>query len=122
MSRRLDQLLAGGSDADLAYAVFAAIFDYHGKTLTANALCPEEQVVYFVSGANGMIANGGFENFFGIDLADDPQFERTAAAFAAIGCIPAAAVFRRALALFPDGTPPADVRERLELYRGADEA
>ena len=76
-------------------------------------------VVYLVWGAKGLIDNGGFRYLLEKNLAGDPHFALTAAAFQAIGCGEAHAAFQQVLALFPEGKLPRSVDRRLRQYRKA---
>jgi uncharacterized protein DUF4375 len=90
---------------------------YHGDDLDVSELPEEHRVVLLVTSAQGIISNGGFNYLFEGSFKGDPHYLLTAGAFEAIGCQKAANAFQEALALFPDGKPPIDMEERLQIYR-----
>jgi hypothetical protein len=116
MEGELAHLFAEGDDFKLCDTLFGRILAAHHNRVDAARLNEEEQVVFLVWGAFGVIENGGFQYLFEHQLKGDPDFARTARAFHEIGCVEAAEAFQRTLALFPNSRPPRDIDKRLKLY------
>jgi hypothetical protein len=112
------ELIDSAADDELCDRVFSRIAGYYGGDLDASELPGELRAVLLPYHAMGIIGNGGFNYLFEGNFRGDPYFHLTAAGFDAIGAKAAAAVFREALALFPDAKPPRDIGERLRHYRG----
>jgi hypothetical protein len=116
MPEPIAKLLASASDSDLCGGIWDHIVAFHGEP-DPSELPEPERVVLLVYHTYGIIGNGGFNYPFEGELPGDPDYSLSAEAYELIDCKPAAAAFRRALALFPGSTPPRDMSERLRLYR-----
>lgn len=102
---------------DLCNEVFERIVAHYGDEIDASALPDEHRTVLLAWHAMGIIGNGGFNYLFEASFDGDPHFLLTAEAFRAIECREAAEAFQRALDLFPNSKPPADISRRLKIYR-----
>lgn len=111
------QMISDATDFDLCNGVFQRIMDSYGNVIDASALPQEHRTVMLVWHAMGIIGNGGFNYLFEGYFPGDPHFALTAKAFHAIDCELAAKAFQRALDLFPNSQPPADIERRLRMYR-----
>jgi hypothetical protein len=104
-------------DSRLCNRTVIGIANQYGEDIDVSDLPEEHRIVLLVDTARGIIGNGGFNYLFEGTFKGDPHYFLTAAAFQAIGCRKAASAFQEALALFPDGKPPTDTEERLQIYR-----
>src|SRR5215210_2243618 len=116
MPAPLADVLARENDFDLCNGLFQLLLAHHGEAFDPAAIPPEHRTVLLVWLTTGVIANQGFNGFFGVDLPVDPDYTHTRAAYEAIDCEPAALVVRRVFDAFPDGVPPADPRARVQLF------
>ena len=114
MAKSFSKLLADGDDKELRSGVVDLIYKHHGDQPEIWEMNEPERVFFVAYCSYGLISNGGFNYLF--EGIGDPEFSLAAKAFEAIGCEPAAAAFRRANALFPNGVPK-DQGERLHIYR-----
>src|SRR5262249_24060397 len=63
------------------------------------------------------VGNGGFQYLFEADLPGDPELVHTRQAFKTIKAHKASEAFEKAMAVFPNSTPPKDVQSRLKIYQ-----
>jgi hypothetical protein len=117
MAKAFQRLLDGSDDSALLSAAFHLIVKHYEEGFDVSDLRPEERNFLLAYQAQGVIDNGGFNYLFEGNFKGDPHFALTAEAYGAIGCTEAVEVFHEALALFPGGRPPADIPERLKIYR-----
>jgi hypothetical protein len=117
MAKSIRQLISKGDDQDLFVEVSKRLIDCYGDQSDISCLPADQRIILFVSNALGSIGNGGFNCLFESSLKGDPHFQLCAEAFRRLECAEAATAFQRALDLFPDSKPPADVGERLKIYR-----
>lgn len=116
--KRTAALLAAGQDEEDVFSVlYNRILRYHGPDLDLGRLNDQERAFLLVYHVKGIVDNGGFSYLFEGGLPGDPHYQQAETAYQAIGCEPAAAAFRKALALFPDSRPPEDAGQRLKIYR-----
>jgi hypothetical protein len=101
----------------LVTAVFGRILRYHGDPPDFEEMSEPERNVLLAYHVMGIVGNGGFNYLFEGNLSGDPDYTRTLRAYEQIGAANAAAAVRDALALFPGGRAPADIDERLQVYR-----
>lgn len=71
---------------------------------------------------SAIIGNGGFSFLFGSNLEVDPTYLLSLRALDAVGADAAASAYRDALALFPNGSVPADLERRREAVSEFDDA
>lgn len=116
MDTVLAELFESGADHRLTGELFSRILAAHGNEVDAAKLSEEEQVVYLVIGAHGVIGNGGFRYLFEHNLNGDPYFALTLRAFEVIGCWEAAEAVRTTLAKFLNSKPPTNLEKRMRLY------
>lgn len=117
MAKSIRQLISKGDDQGLFVEVSKRLLDRYGDQIDISSLPADHRIILFVSNALGSIGNGGFNCLFESSLKEDPHLQLSAEAFRRIECAEAATAFQRALDLFPDSKPPADVGERLKIYR-----
>ena len=117
MAKAIRQLISIGTDEELFIEVCKRLLDFHGNQIDISSIPTEHRIILLVDYALGSIGNGGFNCLFESSLERDPHFLLTADAFRTIKCAEATAAFQRALDLFPNSKPPADVGQRLKLYR-----
>lgn len=122
MSPEVERLFQSANDSDLCNEVFEKIGDRYEHVISADEYTDEERVVMLVWHANGIVRNGGFEYLFDGYFPGDLDFQLTARAFEQIDCPQAAAMFRKALSLFPNGRIPSNINERWDAYTATDEA
>jgi hypothetical protein len=99
-------VLLKGPDIDLADEVEWRLDDefFGGRGFVG--MTREEQNVYLVHVLEGEVENGGLDQFFSNSSGNCAL--RTAEALKELGLVAELAAFRRALALFPEGTPSED--------------
>ena len=105
------------SDFDLVNSLFCKLVDKKEK-LGEHALTTEEQAVFLIWHASGIIENGGFQYFFEQEL----DAEAVASAYEEIGCDKCAELLRLALSLFPSRILEAGWRERIKFVEDNHEA
>jgi hypothetical protein len=115
--RRIAEVFNHYKGDQLVTVVFKRILRYHGDPPDFDKMTGPERNVLLAYHVQGIVGNGGFNYLFETSLAGDPGYACTLEAYEQIGAANAAAAVRDALALFPGGRPPADVEERLQLYR-----
>jgi membrane associated rhomboid family serine protease len=115
-ARTVAQLLANGSDFDICEGVFRRVLHRHGGEVDADGLREDERVVVLVWQAARIVNDGGFRALLEEGVAGDPNLQRTAAAYRAIGTQRAFGALRKALARFPGSRPSDDIDERLAQY------
>lgn len=108
----IDDVLAQEDPTAFAIALSDLVFPRYDRDGFA-ALTPAERVAYCVDAVEREVNNGGFRQFF--DNSSGDTALDTVAALEAIGAPQAAALVRRAIAVFPGGEPPADRDERCAL-------
>ena len=119
----IDDVLSQTGPTEFAIALSNLVFPRWDRDGYAG-LTPAEGVAYCVDALEREVNNGGFRQFF--DNSSGDTALETVAALDAIHARQAAALVRRAIAQFPQGTPPRDRDERSrlmeELPAGAAEA
>jgi hypothetical protein len=108
---------AGSMETDLVGDVLSRILKKHGDDVDASTLPKPQQTVLLVEHSYGRIGNGGFQYLFESDLPGDPEYLLTRQAYKTIGATDALAAFEKAFAVFPNSTPPSDIRRRLEIWQ-----
>lgn len=122
MPDSLDAVLAADSDDGLCAGLVGLLKAHHGDPADPAALPPQHRTVLLVWQSQEAIGAGGFNGFFSKDLPGDPDYRHTRAAYEAVGCEPAAAAVRRVFDAFPNHTPPADPRARVQMFGKANHA
>jgi len=108
----IDDVLAQEDGTAFAIALSNLVFPRYDRDGYA-ALTPAERVAYCIDALEREVNNGGFRQFF--DNSSGDTALETVAALETIGARQAAALVRRAVAVFPDGAPPRDRDERCLL-------
>lgn len=112
----IDRLFEKSDPFELCDGVFCALADVTGNRIDAANEPEPSRTVTLVWHSTGLIGNGGFKYLFEGNFNGDPGYRMTAASFERIEAPNAAAAFRAAFALFPNGQLPTDVNERLRIY------
>lgn len=115
LNKHLGRMLAT-KDSELCDLVWRRIVQCHGNEADLSDLSTEEKVVDLVMRAYGIIGNGGFQYLFEGTFEGDPYFNKTVAAFEAIGALECAQALRDELSIFPNSKPPRDIERRLMIY------
>lgn len=111
----LRDLLATATDSDLADAVIRRI-DRHYPDRSLKVLSKPERIVYCAYVCTGIIGNGGFRYLLEAPFEGDPRLKYAFEAFKALDCPEAITAFRQTFAVFPDGFPPKDIKQRMKIY------
>lgn len=101
----------------LADATFDAILKRYGKEPNPSRMTEPHRTVLLVYHVHGIIGNGGFQYLFEGDLPGDADLAYTRQAFKNIKAQKASDAFTKALAVFPNSTPPKDISRRLKIYQ-----
>jgi hypothetical protein len=97
--------------------VFDRILAKYGEEMHPAEIPREHRTVVLAYRSHEIIGNGGFQSLFSADLKGDPEFLLTRAAFQTIGAQGATLAFERALAAFPNATPPDDIERRMNIWQ-----
>jgi hypothetical protein len=118
----LGALLSERDDKALCTGVFQVLRTHYGERFDPTRVPPEHATVMLVWHSHIVICNQGFNGYFGVDNAGDPEYAHMRAAYKAVGCEAVSAVVQRVLDAFPDGKPPADPRDRVRAFAKANHA
>jgi hypothetical protein len=121
-ARRVVLLLSEVDDSKLGLGVFDRIQKTRENDASAAAWPKHERVVALAIETSAIIGNGGFSFLFGSNLEVDPTYLLSLRALDAVGADAAAGAYRDALALFPNGSVPADLERRRQAVSEFDEA
>jgi hypothetical protein len=116
MADSLAKILRERDDFRLCNRLFCRIAERRGNRFDVTGVPEEEATVALVWHAYGIVGNGGFHYLLEGDFEGDPGFARTAQAFRAIGCAPAAEAIEEVLRSFPEGRPHGNIARRLRHY------
>ena len=111
----IDDILALQDDTAFAIALGEHVFERF-EAVGFAGLRPAEQVAHCVHWLELEVNNGGFDQFFWNSAGD--QAQQTVDALEAIGAPKFADLVRRAIAVFPGGTPSPDRDERGDAMAG----
>lgn len=114
----IDQIIALNDSTDMIFELSYGIADKIQKK-GFESLSHPEQVLYYVYWLEAEINNGGFEQYFGNSSGDYAL--DTPAALAEIGAHHTANLVKRAINLFPDGSPSRDREQRNDQLDSLDE-
>ncbi|MGC4089966.1 MAG: DUF4375 domain-containing protein [Polyangiaceae bacterium] len=120
--RRVVLLLSEVDDKKLVFGVFDRVLKTREAGSSAAAWPEHESVVALAIETSAIIGNGGFSFLFGSNLEVDPTYLLSLRALDAVGADAAAAAYRDALELFPNGSVPADLDRRRDAVSQFDEA
>ena len=121
-ARRVMLLLSEVDDKKLGLGVFDRIRETRATEASAAAWPEHERVVALAIETSAIIGNGGFSFLFGSTLEVDPTYLLSLRALDAVGADAAARAYRDALALFPNGSVPADLERRRDAMSEFDDA
>jgi hypothetical protein len=103
-----DEILSH-DDPNAAYKVLGALqyrIDQKADVRGERSLTDTERKLLAAWGVEGEVNNGGFDQYFSNPAGDNA--EAALAGLREMGALKAAALLERAMAVFPDGKPPAD--------------
>jgi hypothetical protein len=81
--------------------------------MTGDAAMDTERIIDLIDWLDLEVENGGFHQFFHNSPGD--HTEQTIHALEIIGALTAADIVKRAAGMFPDGMPPRDRNERMDV-------
>lgn len=122
MPATLADVLATADDFDLCDRLFQMLLAHHEEVFNPARIPPEHAAVLLVWLTAGVVGSQGFNGLFASGLLVDPDYRHTQAAYAAVGCEPAAAAVRRVFDAFPGRVPPADLHARVQAFGKANHA
>ncbi len=105
------------ADGKLADKTFDKLMKHYGKEPNLSRMPEPHRTVLLAYHVHGIIGNGGFQYLFEADLPGDPELVYTRQAFKTIKAQKASEAFEKALAVFPNSTPPRDIERRLKIYQ-----
>ncbi len=114
--------LAAALAAPDDHAVCAGVFDlltaHYPPDIRPADLPIEQRTVFTIWTTNGLIGNGGFNDFFLADSPGDPDYAHMRAAYDAIDCEPASSSLRRVFEAFADGVPSSPKERQRAFVKG----
>lgn len=117
--RDIQRLFSEPKDSTLLIGVCQRVHRERGDG--DGATWPEhERVATLAADTPQIVGNGGFSFLFSSNLNRDPSYRLSLSALEAIGADRAAAIYREALQLFPQGVAPSDLERRREAVLGFD--
>src|SRR6185503_11800205 len=107
-------ILNTSDDFELCDGVWCALSE---NKIDVDACGELERVVRLVWDSSGLIGNGGFHRLFEADYLGDPGFVCTVAAYKRISAEAGYEALQAAFRQFPGGVLPADIQERLRIFK-----
>lgn len=107
---------------DLCNGLYSLLAAHHGELVDPSTIPVEHRTVMLVWQTQRVIANNGFNGFFGADLPGDPDYRHMRAAYEALGCEPVTLAIQRVFDAFPDTVVPSDPRARVQAFGKANHA
>ena len=112
------KLLAEADDYDLVHGTYEKIGRQYDYMIDGTRPVPETWIV-LVWYSHDLLGWGGFERLFEEEIPGDPDFQKTAHSYRALGLDGEYEIFQEAFKLFPNGRVPPERKERCRLLEDA---